>query len=198
MLLDADWHLPLQAPIKRFKERGGKVVSVTYDLIPITHPELCDPVLVPPFLKWFDYIIRENELFVAISKSSADELKRFGQGYGVFLPPIPHFYLGSDLDLIDETPVSDGIRKIFNLPNFKFLIVGSIEPRKNHRYAIDAFEKYWADGGLGSLVVVGKYGWLNQDTINRIFGHPEFGKNYSCLGMRQILNWITLTKMQAA
>ena len=55
-------------------------------------------------------------------------------------------------------------------------MVSTIEPRKNHVYLVDAFEKIWADGGQVALCIVGKVGWKCADLVHRITQHPELGK----------------------
>jgi glycosyltransferase involved in cell wall biosynthesis len=40
----------------------------------------------------------------------------------------------------------------------QFAVVGTLEPRKNHRAVLDAFESLWNDGYEASLVFIGKLG----------------------------------------
>ena len=54
-----------------------------------------------------------------------------------------------------------------------FLMVGTIEPRKGHRQALDAIELLWADGVEANLVIVGQKGWMVDDLVERIQQHPE-------------------------
>ena len=49
-----------------------------------------------------------------------------------------------------------------------FLIVGTIEPRKNHDVVLDAFEKVHADHPGARLVVAGRPGWNSAGTIERL------------------------------
>ncbi|MBC7656610.1 MAG: glycosyltransferase, partial [Frankiaceae bacterium] len=57
-----------------------------------------------------------------------------------------------------------------------FLMVGTIEPRKGHIQALDAFELLWRDGLAASLVIVGKPGWLMDEFVARLELHPESGR----------------------
>jgi glycosyltransferase involved in cell wall biosynthesis len=66
-----------------------------------------------------------------------------------------------------------------------FLMVGTIEPRKGHMQALDAFEQLWADGVDVRLVIVGGEGWKGlpdsqRRTIPaimaRLAAHPELGR----------------------
>jgi hypothetical protein len=54
------------------------------------------------------------------------------------------------------------------------LSVGTIEPRKNHALLLQAFDRLSAkDAGL---VIVGRKGWMADETLASLTGHPDFGK----------------------
>jgi len=64
-------------------------------------------------------------------------------------------------------------------------MVGTIEPRKGHLQAIEAFDRLWAEGVDVNLVIVGKEGWkpladADRRTLPRVMarlsGHPELGR----------------------
>lgn len=58
-----------------------------------------------------------------------------------------------------------------------YLMVGAIEPRKNHLTVLDAFERLWGRGSNVRLIVVGRRGW-NCDAIERRFlAHPRLGRD---------------------
>jgi glycosyltransferase involved in cell wall biosynthesis len=48
------------------------------------------------------------------------------------------------------------------------LVVGTVEPRKNHRVVLDAMERLWAEGAEVELVVVGRHGWKADDVAARL------------------------------
>ena len=55
-------------------------------------------------------------------------------------------------------------------------MVGSIEPRKNHAYVLDAFDLFWQQGGIASLVIVGRHGWKSDSLLERIAQHEQLGR----------------------
>jgi alpha-1,2-rhamnosyltransferase len=55
-------------------------------------------------------------------------------------------------------------------------MVGSLEPRKNHAFVLDAFESLWAAGYAASLVIIGRHGWKTEDFVDRVTQHPQFGR----------------------
>jgi glycosyltransferase involved in cell wall biosynthesis len=180
VLLDSSWHLDLWPAVHAAKAQGVAVVCVIYDLIPYTHPQFCDGPLVSVFNRWMAIALREADAFICISRTVADAL--------VTLVPrlVPertkpvltsHFWLGSELDPrgTPAAPPAD-IAGIIASPDPVYLYVSTIEPRKNHAYALDAFEALWASGIRARLVIVGRIGWHCDALLERIHGHDEFGK----------------------
>jgi glycosyltransferase involved in cell wall biosynthesis len=56
------------------------------------------------------------------------------------------------------------------------LMVGTLEPRKMHAQALDAFELLWQRGVEVNLVIVGKLGWNVEGLAERLRGHPHRGR----------------------
>lgn len=55
-----------------------------------------------------------------------------------------------------------------------FLCVGTIEPRKNHKTTIQAFDKYCEKGGICNLIIVGDRGWkVNINALIAGAKHPS-------------------------
>jgi alpha-1,2-rhamnosyltransferase len=57
-----------------------------------------------------------------------------------------------------------------------FLTVGSLEPRKNIGFVLDAFDVIWSRNSDVKLVLVGHRTWKVDDLISRIERHPQHGK----------------------
>src|SRR6201999_1773329 len=49
-----------------------------------------------------------------------------------------------------------------------FLMVGTIEPRKDHATVIDAFQMLWESGSRARLTFVGRPGWRAEAVLARI------------------------------
>ena len=58
----------------------------------------------------------------------------------------------------------------------KFLLLGTIEPRKGHAQALDAMEVLWDKGYKVQLVIVGQAGWMTEQLCSRIQEHAEYGQ----------------------
>lgn len=183
VLLDSAWHLPIWPAVLDARQRGVSVVCVCYDLIPLTHPQFCDAHLVNVFDAWMKRAFEIADGFVCISRTVADELRlRLQSSASVrsSLPKVSHFWLGSELDgqgtsqaFRDRDPLV-GQLIAAHLP--MYIYVGTIEPRKNHAFALDLFEHLWAIGFDARLVIVGRVGWLCEDFVERVQVHPEGGR----------------------
>jgi glycosyltransferase involved in cell wall biosynthesis len=57
-----------------------------------------------------------------------------------------------------------------------FLMVGTVEPRKGHAQALDAFEILWREGTNVCLVIIGKQGWSVEPLSEKLRTHPQLGK----------------------
>ncbi|WP_447795438.1 MULTISPECIES: glycosyltransferase family 4 protein [Pseudomonas] len=178
VLLDSSWHANFFPLAEQLKRDGVGIVSVIYDLIPLTHPQFCDAGLVKVFNDWFDWIARTADGYVAISTTIRDQvrqemLRRIGTQQ-VQQRWFDYFHLGSELDLSDALcEVDRGLLQMLKTPEPVFLMVSTIEPRKNHAYLLDAFEHAWAVGSKARLCIVGKIGWKCDALIERIRQHPE-------------------------
>lgn len=56
----------------------------------------------------------------------------------------------------------------FDPLNQRFTVVGTVEPRKNHRAVLDAFDQLWSQGVHVELTFAGKLGWAREDNRQRI------------------------------
>lgn len=56
-----------------------------------------------------------------------------------------------------------------------FLMVGTIEPRKDHSLVLDTFEQLWTQGSGDKLCIIGKPGWNTEAFMLRLRTHPESG-----------------------
>jgi len=58
------------------------------------------------------------------------------------------------------------------------LMVGTVEPRKGHALALDAFERLWrvSPGTDRRLYIAGRAGWKTEALQQRLLNHPEQGR----------------------
>jgi glycosyltransferase involved in cell wall biosynthesis len=170
-----------------FRARGIRVVHVVYDLLPVLRPEWFPAQVGPAYESWLRIITAESDGLVCISRTVADEVIAWMERERpARLTPLTvgFFHLGADLEASlpsdgvgpDAEAVLAGVR---TRPTF--LMVGTVEPRKGHRDALDAMEELWARGVDAGLVIVGREGWDTHDLFARLRTHPERGRRLAWL-----------------
>ncbi|PKL06574.1 MAG: hypothetical protein CVV53_03585 [Spirochaetae bacterium HGW-Spirochaetae-9] len=167
--------------IARLRNMGVKVYYVVYDLLPLSFPHYFVPELSEEFTRWIPVVLASDGA-LCISRDVADKLATWVKEHRLKtaeLFKISHFHLGAD---VQQSMPSKGMPKNAKVVldyykrNLSFLMVGTVEPRKAHGYALDAFESMWRQGIDALLVIVGHPGWRNQATVERLRRHEENGK----------------------
>ncbi len=182
LFLDSFWLLDLPALFRRSLKECRKKIAVSYDIIPLLYPDLVEEEGCKHFTRSFDYLIRQVDGLLTISDSVAIEVRQYlkDKNYGLERLPIDHFYLGADFkpkkDIQIET-VRSSISGIFDDRRGEkiWLMVGTIEPRKNHMFVFQAFDQLWKEGFQDRLLFVGRIGWKCEDILERIENHPFYG-----------------------
>lgn len=174
---DASWSYDSSGALMQARARGMRVVTAIMDLIPVNRPEFCVPMITVIFERWLIEVLASSDALVGISQATCDEVKDYCARHQLRCPPIAPFRLGSS-PLHARDGIAGGARRSFVPPGAEgetFLVVGSIEPRKNHGYILNAFEVVWATHPQARLIIVGRIADGTQDTVARIHSHPRFG-----------------------
>ena len=168
---------------RRLHNRGIKVISVLYDLIPIHYPEFYSSELPENFKKYLVAMTQFSGV-MAISKATMDDFSAWIKNKNITLRKdflLDYFHLGCDVD--KAIPSKRRQDEDSGLPKYlgsklTFTIVATIEPRKMHSQVLDAFEILWERQMDVNLVFVGKYGWRMETFAKRIQQHKELGKHF--------------------
>jgi glycosyltransferase involved in cell wall biosynthesis len=168
----------------RWRARGVSVNFLVHDLLPVLRPEFFPEGAAAVHGAWLQCIAQQGDRLVCISQAVADELRGW---IGADCPPTPVVHHGADLGPVAhhaaDAPMPPAMAQIGMRPTF--LMVGTIEPRKGHLQALDAFELLWAAGVEVNLLIVGHEGWkglsdAERRTIPRITArlaaHKEAGR----------------------
>jgi alpha-1,2-rhamnosyltransferase len=184
VLLDSTWSVDLTRELRRAREAGAAVWVVVNDLIPIQHPDLAPEGTPILFDKWLRRTVPCASGLIGISQTVTDDLRehlsRIGLAGPILRPAlrVDYFYLGAGLDRIIATPHAlDRVSAAFNRQQAaSYIIVGTLEPRKNHARVLDAFEVLWSEGADLNLFIFGRLGWRSEALARRIRGHVENGR----------------------
>ena len=178
LLLDSSWAYAndFSKILKSNNYKGIQVFSVVYDMFPVQYPELFDtPSFVETFCSWHNMILQNADSVLCISKTTADvvaryyRMKQFKRNKPLNLY---YFHMGADVPGgIQEA--RDEIQN-FVKPGKTFLMVGTLEPRKGHMVALQAFRKVIQEKGQDCrLLIIGHNGWKN-DEIRKQLALPEY------------------------
>ncbi len=144
------------------------IVSLIYDIIPITNPEVVPEHMANVFSAKVVDIIDNAKLILTISNSEANIIKDFLKSKNIE-KPIKSIRLGADIKLSNEVKKPD---INIDFENF-YLMVGTIEPRKNHLLVLKAFHKIWEeDENTPNLVIAGRLGWKYKEVLDSINSSP--------------------------
>lgn len=183
VLADATWSVPGWKPaVESTRAQGARVVPVIYDLLTWSHPQFFAPLFCAQFKRWLSEMIPLADACVCISHATADALREFAtaEGLAEALPPVGVFPLGTKLSPATAEPRPEVAATFAN--DQPFLMVGTIEPRKNHALVLDAFERFWAAGGTAPLVVLGRRGWQCEATLRRFAALAAAGRPFTHIG----------------
>jgi glycosyltransferase involved in cell wall biosynthesis len=153
------------------RQSGAEVTVLIHDLIPITHPELVPPKQPARFARRIACARDHASLVVAVSQDTETALSAHWAATAN-APPV----------MCAEIGVPPGPDAPPKSPSGRFLMVGTIEPRKNHAVILDAWT-ILADAlppeAMPRLDILGQPGWRGQEIAESIRTHPQFGKTIS-------------------
>lgn len=175
LMLDSSWtfHAQHARSLMNARIRGAQITTCLYDTVPLRASGFCHAGMPPVFSKWLQTALTYSTGFVCISQAVADELLDILKQIRFPRPVHIGFWpLGADFGEKQET--RDFSQPINALT--QFLMVGTVEPRKGYRVALDAFDELWAKNSNVSLTIVGKVGWGAEHIIKRVQSHPQYEK----------------------
>ncbi|MCM2310389.1 MAG: glycosyltransferase [Steroidobacteraceae bacterium] len=179
---DQSWNYEAWTAAARARRSGARVVAIVYDLIPLSHPQFCNPLFTRVFADWLLRMLEVSDAVLCISRATEQALRDHCRAAGVALPPTTHFRLGCDLPAADGTAtVRSSLERFFAEDEPCFAAVGSFEPRKNYGFLLDVFEELWAAGNAVRLLVAGRENQESHAVIERFRKHPQAGKRLMCL-----------------
>ncbi|MFT2099745.1 glycosyltransferase family 4 protein [Marinomonas sp. 2405UD66-6] len=177
LLIDATWHANIWASVAECRTRHATIIAVIYDLIPITHKEYCDSYHSETFKNWIDDSIQYVDRYIGISQTVKNDLLRYmGDLYPEKIADktFDYFLLGGDFkyQTTNTGTVREELKNKLAIGS-NYLIVSTIEPRKNHQHLLNAFDKLWETSEDVNLFIVGHVGWKVEKLMQRIKHHKQ-------------------------
>ena len=140
--------------------RGAHIAVMVHDTIPLDHPEWVRPEMPARFRVFLDAVATHAD---AVLFNSADTQDRFARHVpGTAATPVMA-RLGVDVPVPGAVPKGPW----GNAPTF--VIVGTIEPRKDHALLLDI----WPDIHDAHLLICGSRGWRNEQVFYALDQKPN-------------------------
>jgi len=180
--LDNAWNTRLKRsylfPI--LKQRGVKIVTQVYDIIPITHPQFAHDTTTMNFMSYIGANLRYADLIITSAEATSKALNELADKIGIDRVPTMVVPLGCDFMNNSSSGADNSIdatvKKVVSDGRKYLLMIGTMEPRKNHSLVIDAIESGLANKGI-SLIIAGKVGWNVKELEYRMKNHALYNKN---------------------
>lgn len=159
-------HTGLDRPglVQWYRDIGISPVHFIHDLIPITHPQYCRSGEAERHRARMTAALTSATGLIANSEATVESLKAYAAEAGLQVAPIVAAWLGVEEWLEEGQPSRSPTD-----PAGEFVVLGTIEARKNHRLLIDVWRKLAASGGsVPTLHIVGQRGWEVDDVLNAL------------------------------
>jgi glycosyltransferase involved in cell wall biosynthesis len=159
--MGADWSGELGRQLGDLKHATGcRLVTMVYDLIPLTHTHLAFHADRALFTSYYRTLVSVSDLITCISDQSRRDLLEFVNVHDLTAPPTAVLRLGDG----DHAPSFEHAPR----GDF-FLVVGTVERRKNVELIYDALRILESTGVTVPVVVVaGAVGWGVDDFLHEI------------------------------
>jgi O-antigen biosynthesis alpha-1,2-rhamnosyltransferase len=178
-LPDSFWAYSFLGAVSEAKNIGVIVIAIIHDIFPVTQPKFVDKIERTKFESSLPKLYKHVDGFLCNSDYTKRTLIEYFQSQPFYqdweTKCFDYFHLGAELDTNSVGRIRDSIKKPFNDSAPAYLTVGTIEPRKNHIYLLKVFDELWKAGNLAKLVIVGKAGWLCDETMTYIRSHSMIG-----------------------
>ncbi len=175
--LDAVWMSRMKRSylLPIIKGQGAKIVAHIYDIISVTHPQFCLERGVYNFMDFLGAHLQYADRIITNAQATVVELEKLTDKLGCKLPECVVVPLGADF--IDNKKIADEEmpERLVKATNEKpfILMVGTIEPRKNHKLLLDAYDQGLKALGY-NIILTGYMGWNMEEFEKRLKDHPDY------------------------
>jgi glycosyltransferase involved in cell wall biosynthesis len=144
------------------RRRGVRPVVFVHDLIPITHPQYCRPGERERHVVRTRTALSVARGILVNSRDTLEQLRSFASKEGLVCPPALVAPLASPLKTLAPGP------RPIDEPYF--VMLATIEPRKNHRLLLEVWRKIARQHGNHAprLLVIGQRGWECQAVLREL------------------------------
>jgi glycosyltransferase involved in cell wall biosynthesis len=143
--------------------RQVRPIFMVHDLIPLTHPEFCRPGECKRHAARMETVLKTAAGIIANSRATLQVLTEFAENSGLAMPPAVAAPLGNGV----FPKAAESPRPI---PEPYFVMLGTIEPRKNHWMVLQMWRRLAERYGTAAprLIVIGQRGWECENVLDML------------------------------
>lgn len=148
-----------------------QISVLVHDMIPLDLPTLQREGAVERFTTKMRAVSRHSDLVICNSEVTRKDTEHHFDAFGR-VPEMMVAHLGIDLPQCSNMVPSPYIP----LRPY-FVVVGTIEPRKNHALLLDVWERLSSRldaESMPELLIIGSRGWKNEEVFTRLEAKPRF------------------------
>ncbi|MCX7558309.1 glycosyltransferase family 1 protein [Sulfitobacter sp. F26204] len=145
------------------KYASGTIDVLIHDVIPLEYPEYQTPNTVDPFRDKMKRVQRLADRVIYNSQDTRCRTENVMRNWGK-VPAGIVAHLGTIVPDADPATIPSEMQPTSPY----FITVGTIEPRKNHVFLLDLWERLGPDAPL--LLICGSRGWNNKVVFDRLDG----------------------------
>lgn len=178
--INSAWHtLPNRSYLlPQLKNKQIRIFVQIYDLIPIRYPQYMAGQTLLRFMEYLTAHLTYADAVLVNTHAVEQDVRQLFSELALPEKPIHIIPLGADFTAPENQQKGNDAADaelLQRLSGRRYLLtVGTVEPRKNHKVLIDAYEKRLADMGY-DLVIVGRVGWEMEGLVSRIKSNRHFG-----------------------
>lgn len=144
---------------RSLKLNGVDVVFMVHDLIPLTHASYCRAGTAQVHERRLRSALSMSSGIIANSRATLDDMTGYAASNGFRVPPAVVAKLAPGTEIANDATAP--------IAGPYFVMVGTIEPRKNHLLILDVWRRMVKRLGASApkLVVIGREGWKCSNVI---------------------------------
>lgn len=153
--------------LQRLRKNGVKPLFLIHDLIPITHPEYCRAGESKKHIARINNVLKFGSGIITNSEDTLNHLQYYAAGIGQPVPANVVGHLGIS-DFIEPSAIRSIARPYF-------VVLSTIEPRKNHYFLLHIWRKLIEACGTQAphLLIIGQRGWECENVIDLLERCPS-------------------------
>ncbi len=160
----------------KMKEQGVRIVTLVYDVLPVMLPHLFNQDTLIRFLLYLSSVLSYTDTILVNAQATKNEINHITDEIGLPRKEIKIVPLGANFsESVLTGDISEKVREASEKPFL--LMLGTIEPRKNHAFVLDAFEDGLRELPI-NLVFAGREGWNVSDVMTRIRNHRDLNDRF--------------------